>query len=137
KSRAFAHNKRVAKLDLEPIFAQAESPFMHQDLRNTKSQDHKLEGVVDRRLIDDCRSVIDDASSGSYTGSYPISNVNRSVGTMLSHEISTAHGGAGLPDGSIDLSFTGSAGNSLGAFLASGVTVRVFGDANDYVGKGL
>ena len=56
---------------------------------------------------------------------------------MLSHEISKAHGAAGLPDGSIDLSFTGSAGNSLGAFLARGVTVRVFGDANDYVGKGL
>jgi glutamate synthase (NADPH/NADH) large chain len=137
KSRAFAHNKRVAKLDLAPIFAQAESPFMHQDLRNTKSQDHKLEGVIDRRLIEDSRSVIADPATGPFAGSYPICNVNRSVGTMLSHEISKAHGGAGLPEGSIDLSFTGSAGNSLGAFLASGVTVRVFGDANDYVGKGL
>jgi glutamate synthase (NADPH/NADH) large chain len=56
---------------------------------------------------------------------------------MLSHEISKAHGAAGLPDGSIDLTFTGSAGNSFGAFLAAGVTQRVFGDANDYVGKGL
>ena len=110
---------------------------MHQDLRNTKSQDHKLEGVIDRRLIEDCRSVIADPATGPFAGSYPICNVNRSVGTMLSHEISKAHGGAGLPEGSIDLSFTGSAGNSLGAFLASGVTVRVFGDANDYVGKGL
>ena len=56
---------------------------------------------------------------------------------MLSHEISRTHGAEGLPDGSIDLTFTGSAGNSLGAFLASGVTLRVDGDANDYVGKGL
>ena len=72
KSRAFAHNKRAAKLDLEPIFAQAESPFMHQDLRRTKSQDHKLDGVVDRTLIEDARAVIADAATGPFTGSYPI-----------------------------------------------------------------
>ncbi|MBB1029784.1 glutamate synthase large subunit [Dietzia sp. SLG310A2-38A2] len=137
KSRAFAHNKRAAKLDLEPVFAQADSPFMHQDLRCTKQQDHKLEGVLDRTLIEDFRSVLVDPSSGPGTGRYPICNVNRSVGTMLSHEISKAYGAAGLPDGSIDLTFTGSAGNSFGAFLAAGVTQRVFGDANDYVGKGL
>ncbi|MFN7244162.1 MAG: glutamate synthase-related protein, partial [Dietzia cercidiphylli] len=137
KSRAFAHNKRAAKLDLEPVFAQADSPFMHQDLRCTKQQDHKLEGVLDRTLIEDFRSVLVDPSSGPATGRYPICNVNRSVGTMLSHEISKAYGAAGLPDGSIDLTFTGSAGNSFGAFLAAGVTQRVFGDANDYVGKGL
>jgi glutamate synthase (NADPH/NADH) large chain len=137
KSRAFAHNKRVAKLDLEPIFAQAESPFMHQDLRCTKAQNHKLDQALDNTLIADLRAVIDDPSSGPATGDYPICNVNRSVGTMLSHEISKAHGAAGLEDGSIDLTFTGSAGNSFGAFLAAGVTQRVFGDANDYVGKGL
>lgn len=137
KSRAFAHNKRVAKLDLEPIFAQADSPFMHQDLRCTKQQDHRLDDVLDRTLIEDSRPVLVDASSGPFTGSYPICNVNRSVGTMLSHEISKAYGAAGLPDGSLDLTFTGSAGNSFGAFLAAGVTQRVLGDANDYVGKGL
>ena len=137
KSRAFAHNKRIAGLDLEPVFAQAESPFMHQDLRCTKEQDHKLGHVLDRTLIADCRDVVVDPSRGPVTGAYPIANVNRSVGTMLSHEISRTHGAEGLPDGSIDLTFTGSAGNSLGAFLASGVTLRVDGDANDYVGKGL
>src|SRR5699024_4981831 len=137
KSRAFAHNKRIANLDLQPVFAQAESPFMHQDLRCTKEQDHKLGHVLDRTLIADCRDVVVDPSRGPVTGAYPIANVNRSVGTMLSHEISRTHGAEGLPDGSIDLTFTGSAGNSLGAFLAPGVTLRVDGDANDYVGKGL
>ena len=137
KSKAFAHNRRIAGLDLAPIFAQADSPFMHQDLRCTKEQDHKLEKVLDRTLIADTRVVVVNPSSGPVTGAYPIANVDRSVGTMLSHEVSKAHGAAGLPDGSIDLSFTGSAGNSLGAFLASGITLRVNGDANDYVGKGL
>ena len=136
-SKAIAHHKRAAKLDLEPIFAQPESPFMHQDLRCTKGQDHKLEQVLDRRMISDCRSVIDGATEGPVAFEYPICNVNRSVGTMLSHEISKARGAEALPDGTIDLTFRGSAGNSFGAFLAHGVTERVFGDANDYVGKGL
>ena len=136
-SRAFAHNKRVAGFDLRPVFEQVDSPFMHQDLRCTTGQDHRLDEALDNTLIDDCRAVLADPSSGPVTRAYRIGNTNRSVGTMLSHRISTAHGAAGLPAGSIDLTFTGSAGNSLGAFLAGGVTLRVRGDANDYVGKGL
>ncbi|MFL0579064.1 glutamate synthase large subunit [Dietzia sp. 179-F 9C3 NHS] len=136
-SRAFAHNERVAKLDLRPIFAQVDSPFMHQDLRCTKEQNHKLDEALDNRILADVRGVVTDPASGPVARDYPICNVNRSVGTMLSHEISKEHGAEGLPDGSIDLTFTGSAGNSLGAFLARGVTLRVWGDANDYVGKGL
>jgi glutamate synthase (NADPH/NADH) large chain len=66
-----------------------------------------------------------------------IANVNRTVGTMLGHEVTKAYGGQGLPDGTIDITFTGSAGNSFGAFLPQGITLRVYGDANDYVGKGL
>ncbi len=66
-----------------------------------------------------------------------IANVNRTVGTMLGHEVTKAHGGQGLPDGTIDITFDGSAGNSFGAFLPRGITLRVYGDANDYVGKGL
>src|SRR5699024_12563250 len=87
--------------------------------------------------IDDSRAVLAAPSSGPVTRAYRTGNTNRSVGTTRSHRISTAHGAAGLPAGSIDLTFTGSAGNSLGAFLAGGVTLRVRGDANDYVGKGL
>ena len=66
-----------------------------------------------------------------------ISNVNRTVGTMLGHEVTKLYGGTGLPDDTIDITFNGSAGNSFGAFVPAGITLRVFGDANDYVGKGL
>jgi glutamate synthase (NADPH/NADH) large chain len=67
----------------------------------------------------------------------PIRNVNRTVGTMLGHEVTKRYRGAGLPDDTIDVTLTGSAGQSLGAFLPRGITLRLFGDANDYVGKGL
>ncbi|MGW7787147.1 GltB/FmdC/FwdC-like GXGXG domain-containing protein, partial [Streptomyces tricolor] len=66
-----------------------------------------------------------------------IRNINRTVGTMLGHEVTKKFGGAGLPDDTIDITFTGSAGQSFGAFLPRGVTLRLEGDANDYVGKGL
>jgi glutamate synthase domain-containing protein 3 len=66
-----------------------------------------------------------------------IANTNRTVGTMLGHELTKAYGGQGLPDGTIDITFDGSAGNSFGAFVPKGITLRVYGDANDYVGKGL
>ena len=68
---------------------------------------------------------------------FEIRNVNRTVGTMLGHEVDQEHRGEGLPDGTIDLTFTGSAGQSFGAFLPRGITLRLEGDANDYVGKGL
>ena len=67
----------------------------------------------------------------------PISNVNRTVGTMLGHRITAAHGGDGLPDDTIGLTFNGSAGQSFGAFVPRGLTMRLYGDANDYLGKGL
>ena len=66
-----------------------------------------------------------------------IANTNRTVGTMLGHELTKTYGANGLPDGTIDITFEGSAGNSFGAFLPRGITLRVYGDANDYVGKGL
>jgi glutamate synthase (NADPH/NADH) large chain len=66
-----------------------------------------------------------------------IANTNRTVGTMLGHEVTKSYGGQGLPDGTIDITFDGSAGNSFGAFVPKGITLRVYGDANDYVGKGL
>ena len=66
-----------------------------------------------------------------------IRNVNRTVGTILGHEVTKRYKGEGLPDGTIDFTFTGSAGQSFGAFVPRGVTLRLEGDANDYVGKGL
>jgi glutamate synthase (NADPH/NADH) large chain len=67
----------------------------------------------------------------------PIRNVNRTVGTILGHEVTKRYGDAGLPEGTIDVTFTGSAGQSFGAFVPKGVTLRLLGDANDYLGKGL
>ena len=67
----------------------------------------------------------------------PISNVNRTVGTMLSHEVASRYGHAGLPDDTIHVKLTGTAGQSFGAFLAHGITLELTGEANDYVGKGL
>jgi len=82
-----------------------------------------------------CREALDSQKPVSFATT--IANVNRTVGTMLGHEVTKAYGGQGLPDGTIDITFTGSAGNSFGAFLPPGITLRVYGDANDYVGKGL
>ena len=67
----------------------------------------------------------------------PIRNIHRAVGTIISSRIAKRWGGAGLPDGTIELAFTGSAGQSFGAFLAPGVTMQLTGEANDYLGKGL
>jgi glutamate synthase domain-containing protein 3 len=67
----------------------------------------------------------------------PITNVNRTVGTMLGHEVTKRYGAAGLPDNTIDITLTGSAGQSFGAFVPRGITLRLFGDSNDYCGKGL
>ncbi|WP_193684730.1 hypothetical protein, partial [Pseudomonas aeruginosa] len=70
-SRSFAHNERVAKLDLRPIFAQVDSPFMHQDLRCTKEQNHKLDEALDNRILADVRGVVTDPASGPVARDYP------------------------------------------------------------------
>ena len=67
----------------------------------------------------------------------PIRNINRTTGTLLGHEVTKVWKGAGLPDRTIDITFTGSAGQSFGAFVPAGIQMRLIGDANDYVGKGL
>ena len=90
---------------------------------------------MDHELIADARAAIERATPVSL--SYDISNVNRAVGATLSHRISTEHGGTGLDEDTITADFDGTAGQSFGAFLASGVTMNLTGTANDYVGKGL
>ncbi|HJX42393.1 MAG TPA: glutamate synthase subunit alpha, partial [Geodermatophilus sp.] len=89
----------------------------------------------DQTLIQLCEGALLDARPVSLE--LPVRNVNRTVGTMLGSMVTRRFGGEGLPDGTIDLTFTGSAGQSFGAFVPRGVTMRLFGDANDYVGKGL
>ncbi len=131
---ARAHWK-AHKLDLTPVLHEPESAFMNQDLYCSSRQDHGLDKALDQQLIVMSREALDSVTPVRF--STTISNVNRTVGTMLGHEVTKAYGGQGLPDGTIDITFTGSAGNSFGAFVPTGITLRVYGDANDYVGKGL
>ena len=121
-------------LDLSPILA---VPDVEPDAPRhcVTSQDHGLDKALDRELIESCRAALDDARPVRLERR--VRNVNRTVGTMLGAEVSRRYGAEGLPDGTIDISLTGSAGQSFGAFLPRGVTLRLEGDANDYLGKGL
>jgi glutamate synthase (NADPH/NADH) large chain len=132
--RAAAHWK-AHKLDLSPVLHEPDSAFMNQDLYCSSRQDHGLDKALDQQLIAQSREALDGGAAVRFRTS--IANVNRTVGTMLGHELTKVHGGQGLPDGTIDITFDGSAGNSFGAFVPKGITLRVYGDANDYVGKGL
>jgi glutamate synthase domain-containing protein 3 len=98
-------------------------------------QDHGLDQALDHTLIEQAREAI--AHRTPIQIELPIRNIHRTVGAMLSGDIARRYGSAGLPDGTIKCHFTGSAGQSFGAFLAKGVTLELEGDANDYVGKGL
>ncbi len=130
-----AEHWKARKLDLSPVLHEPESAFMNQDLYCSSRQDHGLDKALDQQLMVMSREALDQQKPVKF--STTISNVNRTVGTMLGHELTKAYGGQGLPDDTIDITFDGSAGNSFGAFLPKGITLRVNGDANDYVGKGL
>ncbi len=124
-------------LDLSPILHVPDgSAFPDQDLRCTKEQDHALEVSLDvTELVPLCQPAIEKGEP--VRAQLPIRNVNRTVGTILGHEVTKKYRGEGLPEGTIDLTFTGSAGQSFGAFVPKGITLRLEGDSNDYVGKGL
>lgn len=129
---------KASGLDLAPIFTRVESPqqFSDQALHNTKTQDHGLEKSLDvNELLPLAAPALERGEP--VRAQLPIRNVNRTVGTLLGHEITKRYRGAGLPEGTIDITFTGSAGQSFGAFIPSGLTLRLEGDANDYVGKGI
>ncbi|MGO1165897.1 MAG: glutamate synthase-related protein, partial [Janibacter sp.] len=130
--RAIEHWK-ASGLDLAPIFAEVQS-FDGSGVRHTRAQEHALEDALDHQFIELARPALEDGTS--VTAEVPVRNVNRTLGTMLGHEVTKLHP-EGLPDGTIELTLTGSAGQSLGAFLPRGITLRMVGDANDYVGKGL
>ena len=121
-------------LDISPILAVPQNPY-GSTLHHSVIQDHGLAEALDQQLLQECAPAIERGEAVSVT--LPIRNVNRTVGTMLGSAITTAHGGAGLADGTISLNFRGSAGQSFGAFVPAGVTMTLEGDANDYVGKGL
>ncbi|WP_435154843.1 glutamate synthase large subunit [Amycolatopsis sacchari] len=133
KRRAVDHWK-AAGLDLSPIFHVPElAPRAAR--HRVVAQDHGLDKALDNTLIQLAEGALN--SGDKVKLELPVRNVNRTVGTMLGSELTKRWGGEGLPDDTIDVTFTGTAGQSFGAFLPRGITLRLFGDANDYVAKGL
>ncbi|MDR0638384.1 MAG: glutamate synthase large subunit [Spirochaetaceae bacterium] len=131
-------NPKVCGVDLARILHKEEGPDGIEGGKErfcTQSQIHKIDNVLDRRLIEQCDSAL--RAKDPVFLALPVKNTDRAVGTMLSNRVSLAYGGAGLPDNTITVDFSGSAGQSFGAFLAPGITFRLHGDANDYLGKGL
>ncbi|HEU5036041.1 MAG TPA: glutamate synthase large subunit [Nocardioides sp.] len=128
---------KAAGLDLSPILHEPDpSSFPEQDRYCTKSQYHALDRSLDvTELVPLAKDALE--KGDPVRAQVAIRNVNRTVGTILGHEVTKRYGGEGLPAGTIDLTFTGSAGQSFGAFVPKGMTLRLEGDANDYVGKGL
>ena len=125
---------KASGLDLSPVLHVPTLPE-HEVRHHAVDQDHGLEGALDNELIDLCAPALERREP--IRARLPIRNVNRTVGTMLGSRVTRLHGGDGLADGTIDLTFNGSAGQSFGAFLPRGITLRLEGDANDYLGKGL
>ncbi|MDE0238503.1 MAG: glutamate synthase-related protein, partial [bacterium] len=125
---------KASGLDLSPIlYAPDIGP--EADRHCTQPQDHGLDRALDQQLILMAESALEDGLAVEIE--LPIGNVNRTVGTMLGHQVTSKWGADGLPDETIRINFSGSAGNSFGAFLPRGITMKLIGDANDYVGKGL
>ena len=139
---------RVDKLDFEPALEHWKangldySSILHEpDMppsvarRRVTDQDHGLDKALDNLLIRRCRVAIEQRQPVEFM--LPIRNVNRTVGTMMGHEVTRTWGADGLPDDTVRIHFKGSAGQSFGAFLPRGITFRLEGDSNDYWGKGL
>jgi len=130
---AIAHWK-AAGLDLTPILTVP--PLPHGAPRHcVTTQDHGLDLALDNELIRLALPALEEGAPVKID--VAVRNTNRTVGTMLGAEITRRYGGSGLPDDTVDITLTGSAGQSFGAFLPSGITLRLFGDTNDYAGKGL
>jgi len=125
---------KASGLDLSPILYTPPLPE-GAALSCITSQDHGLDRALDNTLIQLAEGALEEGRPVRLD--LPIRNVNRTVGTMLGYEVTRRWGGEGLPEETIDVSFTGSAGQSFGAFLPRGITLRLDGDANDYLGKGL
>ena len=123
---------KAAGLNLEPLLVR---PDVDSPLHSTIKQDHGLDAALDNTLIKLSEAAL--AKGEAVRIDLPVRNVNRTVGTMLGAEITRTYGAEGLPEGTIDVTLHGSAGQSLGAFIPKGLTIRLYGDSNDYVGKGI
>ena len=122
-------------LDLTSLLTRIELPHDDVGVYCSIAQDHGLELALDNQLLELAKPALADGTQVNIE--LPIVNTNRTVGTILSHNIAKKWGADCLPDGTVNIKFNGSAGQSVGAFLAKGVTIELEGDANDYVGKGL
>ena len=131
--KAISHWK-ASGLDLSPILHKVDID-KNASLRQTTTQDHGLSKALDNKLIEICQPAIQKGEL--VRAQFDIRNVNRTVGTMLGSQITRKYGGQGLPTGTIELTFNGTAGQSFGAFIPQGLTLRLEGDTNDYLGKGL
>ena len=133
-ARKAVEHWKAKGLDISPMLEVPQNPYNQTPFMSV-AQDHGLSEALDNELIAQSQTAIADARPVNI--SIPIRNVNRTVGTMLGYEVTKAWGGAGLPDGTIKIHFTGSAGQSFGAFVPAGIEMRLEGDSNDYLGKGL
>ena len=132
---AIAHWKADG-IDLTSLLTKVEKLNPDSSEYCTQKQDHGLDSSLDvTQLVPQCQNAIQDAKPVRFE--LPIINTNRTVGTILSHEVTKRWGSDGLPDDTIHIKFDGSAGQSLGAWITKGITLEVEGDCNDYVGKGL
>jgi glutamate synthase domain-containing protein 2/glutamate synthase domain-containing protein 1/glutamate synthase domain-containing protein 3 len=134
RTRPSTGNWKADRLDFSDVLMLAE-PRPGVGLYKCVPQDHGLEKALDNKLIELCAPALERKERVSH--SLPIHNVDRTVGAMLAGEVARRHGKDGLPPGTIELSFQGSAGQSFGAFITSGMELALEGDANDYVGKGM
>lgn len=125
---------KYSKLDLSPVLYK-EPASLYTGLFKSEEQDHGIDGVLDWKLLETAKPALE--LQGNVRASFPIKNTDRTVGTILSNEITKKYKAAGLPEDSIQFKFTGTAGQSFGAFNTKGVTLELEGDANDYFGKGL
>jgi len=132
-NRGIAHWKSQG-LDFSKVFYQ---PAVSSSVarRHAEEQDHELEKALDNKLITQAKQALDNKQPVAI--SIGISNINRTAGTMLSHEVAKRYGQAGLPADTIQVKLTGTAGQSFGAFLSHGIAFELHGEGNDYVGKGL
>ncbi len=133
-ARAAVAHWKAAGLDLSPVLHVPSVPD-GAARHCVTGQDHRLDQALDNTLILLAEGALD--AGKPVRLELPVRNVNRAVGTMLGSELTRRWGGDGLPDDTIDISLAGSAGQSFGAFLPRGITLRLTGDANDYLGKGL
>src|SRR6202008_3907722 len=118
-----AEHWKAYKLDLAPVLYEPESAFMNQDLYCSSRQDHGLDKALDQQLIVQSREALDSVTPVRFATT--IANTNRTVGTMLGHELTKAYGGQGLPDGTIDITFAGAAGTCFRAVVPKVIPLRV------------